>query len=241
MKYKKIFNKILLISIAINMQVYCDNIITFFLKPYPKIHTPKRALRKAKKIARPKKYAKYILRAISNRYYTSGIYSSYMGYLTASDLNGQIIFPRKHKKPNINIVITKHIFPVLMLENTAHHWEISDKSKAKMFNIERKHDVLAKTYFWDAKKVDLPKDNIISKDTIVIIAKPKHVYVPEGITITKKNPQLILPSIYVKKGVNKIKNSLYVFGIKNLFATLKSSYKKAKTHYSQQLKNIYAK
>jgi len=241
MKYKKIVNQVFIVSLLISSKIYCDNIITFFLKPYPQMSDPEKALKKAKKFARPEKYAKYTLRAATNRYFTSGIFSSYMGYLDLSDLNGQIMFPRKHDKPNLNIVITKHIFPVLMLENTVHHWELSDKSKAIMYNIQRKYDVLAKTYFWETKKINIPKDSIISKDTIVIIAKPKYVYIPEGITVTTKNPQLILPDIYVKQGINKVENSLYVFGIKNLFTTLDETYKKSKTKYSEQLKSEYTK
>jgi len=242
MKNKKIFNKIILFSLIIfNSKICCDNIITFFLRPYPQIHDAQKALKKIKKMTRPEKYAKYALEAATNRYFTSGIFGTYMGYLDLSDLNGQIMFPRRHNKPSLNIAITKHIYPVLMLENTVHHWKISDRSKATMYNIERKYDILAKTYFWETKKIEIPQDNIISKDTIVIIAKPKYVYIPEGITITKKSPQFILPDIYVKKGINKIQNTLYIFGIKNLFVTLDEAYKKSKTKYIEQIKSEYTK
>ncbi|MFC1842468.1 hypothetical protein ACFLYU_02305 [Candidatus Dependentiae bacterium] len=239
MKHKKIIVITAILTTSIHTRIGCDQIITFFLKPYPIVNQKAVALKRAKKIGKLGKMPKYSLRAL-NKYFTSGIFSTYEGYLAISDLNGQVIFPRKlamkDKDPKLHIIVTRHIAPILMLENTVHHWEVSNRAFAKIYSIERKKDAATRTYFWDVKEAEIPEDNILSRDTIVIIAKPKYVYIPTGITITTKNPQLILPDIFVKRGIEKLKSSLYVFGLKNFLAVTDSVYKKGKKRYSQQLK-----
>jgi len=235
-----ISKKIILLGILVSTTVHCDQIITFFFKPFPQETDQKKAAqiaeKRAKKIGKLGKLQKYTLRAATKQYPMAGIFSTYDGYLDISDLNGQILFPRKHKPAKVTIVITKHIVPILMLENTVHHWEISKRDKAKMYEIERKLDTAAKTYFWDTKEVDIPADNIISTDALVIIAKPKHVYIPAGITITTKNPQLVLPDIYIKRGIEKLSNTLYVFDLKNLLMPIDFVYKKGKKKYSHMIR-----
>jgi len=239
MKLKK-YNKIILTILLITNNLCGDQIITFFLKPFPKENNTqaaeKIAEKRVKKLGKVKKLPKYTLRAATQSHFTSGVFCTYGGYLAISDLNGQIIFPRKHKAPKITLIITKHIVPIVMLENTVHHWEISAPNKTKIYTIERKLDVAAKTHFWDVKEAEVPKDKIIPTDAIVIVAKPKHIYLPTGITITTKNPQLLLPDVYVKRGIEKLTSTLYIFGLKNLLMLTDSVYKKGKVRYTQKIK-----
>jgi len=237
MKNKKIFKKLLLLILLSTLKINCYQTITLFLESYPTIKDKKIAIKKIKKLSRPSKTSKYILRSFTMPYITSGIYCSYGGNSVITDLNGQATFIRIHKKPSLEIIVTKNIVPILSLENTVHHWELSRKSNVKMYNMERKLDASAKAYFWDVTEKPLPKDNIVPKDSIVIFANPKYVYVPIGITMTTKNPQLVLPKIYIKPGINKVKSTLLLFNTKNLIASTKSLYKKSKKYYAKHLKN----
>jgi len=234
MKYKKTI--ILITAILIQNKLFSEQIMTFFLRPFPAKNKETETIKRIDKIGRVGKMPKYALRSLTKNQFTSGIFCTYDGYLAISDLHGQVTFLRKHKDKKIHILITENIVPIIMLENTVHHWEIAKPDKTKMYEIEKKLDIPAKTYFWEIKQIDIPKDNIISTDTIVIIANPKKVYIPEGITITTQNPQLVLPDIYVKRGIEKLTNTLYMFGIKNLFATTDTVYNKGTAQYSHQIK-----
>lgn len=234
MKYNKII--FLYLLTIINYNIKCDDIITFFLKPFPSSQEESVALKRAAKIGLVEQTPKYELRSLTKNHFTAGIFCTYGGYITASDLNGQVIFPKKHKDPKITIVVTRNITPIIMLENTVHHWEIANRDEAKMYEIERKSDKVTHTYFWDAKQVEIPADNILSIDSIVIIAQPKHVYIPTGITLTTKDPQLLLPDIYVKRNIEKLTNSLHIFNIKNFLAPTENAFKKDKMNYSQHVK-----
>lgn len=233
MKYNKIIFLYLLTIITKNIK--CDEIITFFFKPFP-TNNANIAAKRASKISIPGKLQKYTLKAMTKSHLTAGIFCIYSGYITTSDLNGQVIFPRKHIEPKITIIVTRSITPIIMLENTVHHWEIANRNITKMYEVERKHDAATRAYFWDTKEVKIPADNIISEDSIVIIANPKHVYIAEGIIPTIKDPQLLLPNIYIKNNIEKLSNSLYIFNIKNFLAPTNNIFKKDKMSYSQQIK-----
>ena len=237
MKNKKIRNQILLLALLSAIKTNCYQTITFFMRPYPTITSKEIAICKAKKLNKLSKASKYVFRSFTKPFLASGIFCTYGGNSTITDLNGQATFIRTHKKPLVNIIITKNIVPILSLENTVHHWEISRARDVKMYTIEKKFDTLAKTYFWDTKKAPKLEDNIIPLHAIVIFADPKYIYIPTGITLTTKSPQLVLPDIYVKPGINKVKSALMMFNIKNLVSATNTLYKKEKSNYSKHIKN----
>lgn len=234
MKNKKILFAILISTIFNNS--LGTNLISFFMLPLPTMPNEKKAMKKVRKLTRPGKLAKYTLKSVADSYLVSGIFCTYGGYLTISDLNGQVSFPRRHKDPKVNVIITKHIIPIIMLNNTIHHWELENGIPANSYIVERKQEEEIETFFWDIYSTNLPKDNIIPVKSIVIIADPKYVIVPTGITITKKSDQHILPDIYVKRNINKTANILYTLGINTFFQTTDPKYKKDKTYYRRQLR-----
>jgi len=107
-----------------------------------------------------------------------------------------------------------------------------------MYQAARREDQAIGTHYWEVKEVPLPENRIIDIRTLVVLAKPKYVYVPEGVTVTPKNIQLHLPDIYVKKGIDKTLASLYTFGIKNLFKSMDFIYKKGTKRYSQIMRDV---
>jgi len=235
---KKSFAIASILIVLTNSNLFCDQIITFFFRPYPTptINDKKDMLKKINKLSDPKKLSKYAIKSHFNDYMASGIFSTYDGYLTISDLNGQTILPRRHTAPQVNILVTELIVPIFMTGHTIHHWEIEKGTPAKMYTMTRIQDKETRLYFWDTKKTKIPESQRIDIKTIVILAKPKYIYIPEGATITTKNPQLHLPDVYVKKDINTVETALYTFGIKNFFQSMDYLYKKRKKEYSQAMR-----
>lgn len=215
----------------------CNAIVTFFLKPYPypadiDADNPQEA---ARSLRTPGNMAlQKFKNFIENSHLNVGILSTYSGYLAVSDFNGQIVFPRTQEKPFFHLLITNRLTPVIMLANTIHHWEIEEDIPAALYTIERKEDEETKLLYWTVQAAPLPEDRRISLDTIIIIAKPKYVYVPEGATLTNTNPQFILPNIYIKRGITRLANALYTLNVRHFFGPVKFYRKKEEKRYIQQ-------
>lgn len=228
----KIFFFILIFSLLQKSILRADAIITFFMRPYPKINEKIQQEKMASDLKKPGKIAKYTTHGLLEFPIEAGIFSTYAGYLTTSDVNGQTTFPRKHEQPSLYLLITQKITPIIMMRNTIHHWELEEKTPAAMFKIDKKQDEKTGNYFWDVQHAKLPENNRIPLESITIIAKPKNIFVPTGITLTNDDPQLILPNIYIKKGIMKISNALYILNLRNFFGTVKTEYKKESNRYS---------
>ncbi len=197
-----------------------DPIINLLIRPYPQ---PAIIMEKIKK---PGKIARHTIEGFANYQIPAGIFATYAGFLTISDFDGQIIFPRKHKNPKIQVIITPEITPILMFEKTIHHWQLIPRVPAQMYTFEQKIDQETNTFYWEVKEESLPEDNIIPLSAIIIFAKPRYFYVPPGVTITNESPNLILPSIYAKRGIKITKNALYIFNLSHFFGNVYYRYKK---------------
>ena len=154
-----------------------------------------------------------------------GIYGSYFGYLCSSNTAGQIIFPRKHNDSSFKLVIAEKIEPLFMLENTINTWCIPEKVDYAYYTIERKKDEKTNLYFWDVKKDELPKDRALPLHVITLIAKPKELYVPTGITPTTNPAQIALPTIFVKSSIQLANNALSIVPIRQFFESISRSSK----------------
>ncbi len=214
-----------------NKNIHADQVITFFLKPYSAASNAF-----AKKLQKPGAIARSTLRNFIKTNIAAGIFASYGGFLTLSAGTGQVTFPRKHTPPFVYLVITSRMTPIMMAGNTVHHWELEEGTPAQMYRVERKDEETTKRYYWDIQKVDLPKDNRIPLESILIVAKPKHIYVPTGTTPSNDNPQLVLPDIFVKKGINHVARALYMLNLRHFFGSISSEYKKEATRYTYHLK-----
>lgn len=147
-------------------QCLSDKVITFFAKPYPQIQYNK-SLEEAKEAQKLQKNGKIIRSLIKKRLRTAGspgIIATYGGYLTTSNRFGQVSFPRRHQKPELYIVITKKIIPVLMTGNIIHHWEVAPGSDAEMYHAQKKQDPETELYYWEIAKTPVPKKQSYSTD-----------------------------------------------------------------------------
>lgn len=211
-----------------------EPIISFFIDPYPMITSSESVEFFADKLQHPKTIAKYALRKhVTNEPINAGIFGTYSGYLTATDANGQITFPLLQRKPAINLLITPAINPVIMFGNTLSHWQLAPNAPAIMYRIERKSKKVKKperieAFYWQAKKIDLPKNGRIPVDTVILFEKPSHIYIPllEGIEPTINNPNLLIPNIYIKKHTSKLDTALEALTFREFFSGLSKLYQK---------------
>ena len=216
---------IILACFSFYQKAQADRVISFFIRPFPD------AQKIVRKLKKPGKIARHTVEGLMDYHPTAGIFSTYGGYLQVSDVNGHIVFPRKHEKPQIYLVITPKITPIIMFENTIHHWELVPDAPKQMYTIERKYDRDAELFYLDVQKTDIPENNQLPLTAVVVIPKPKHIFVPTGITITKDNPNLLLPDIFVRKGVNIVTNTVYILNFRHLFGRLYLTYKKEANRY----------
>ena len=196
-------------------------IITFDFKPYPIMPDDSYCHTLTKNLKELGKISQQCVFGILDKHLPTGIFVTYSGYLNVSDAMGDISFPYKQTKPNINILITPKIEPVIMAGNTVSYWILSENSPAIMFRFSIQKDALTNITYWEAKPELLPKDNKIPLDTITILAKPHHIYIPIGITPMRESANIVLPSIYVKKGLNNLSQALYALNLKHLFGPVR--------------------
>lgn len=218
--YKHSFFSILLLLLSTSHVFGAVISVTF--REYPIIQDSYKANKIANKLTQPGKQAKHKMKSYSRKkHLVAGIFGTYAGYLTVSDLFGNLIFPRLHSGSFVYIIVTTKMTPIMMIGNTIHHWELEEGTPAKMYKAELKQDDQIKLFFWDMQEVPLPENKIIpSAQSIVIMARPQDIYVPLGVTPTHESPHLLLPELYVKKSINKLSHALYMLNINLFFGTI---------------------
>ena len=221
-----------IVSSLFYQSVNADPVITFFFQQYPLLSDYGPQI--SQSLQKPGKIAKATVFGLRNEH-IAGIITTYAGFLDTSSLFGQVTFPRKHEKPSITFIIADKIMPVLMVGNTVHHWEIERNIPAAAYRAQRKQDQDSKAYYWDVQAIEIPDNNHIPINAILILAKPKNIYIPQGITLTADSPNLILPNIYIKKGIKQAANALYFLNLKHFFRQLQFLYHKEPSRYSRQL------
>jgi len=214
--YVVVFPLLLLVILKIE----ASPTITFFFRPLHDIEHIN------KKIKKPGKLAKYTARGMVNHAPVSGLLVTYGGYVTSSSYNGEVIFPRKHQKSVITIAVTPEMAPVALFENTILHWKFIQGIPAKMYLCEQKKEDKTGLYHWETQEMSLPIDNVIPLTTLVIIANPKNIIINVGKTPTLETANLVLPDIYVKKGINIIENSSYMLTVRHLFKPIETEEKR---------------
>lgn len=217
-----------------NHSLFAEQLITLFLKPYPDLPIKAASQRLAPKLDKVGKLssnrAKHILPPS-----VSGIFATYGGFLTVSDLNGELSFPRKHTKPFVYLLVTEKISPIIMAGNTIHHWELEEDVPASMYLMEQKWDDRVRIHYWDVTQVPVPENNRVPLESIAIFADPKYVYVPLGLSLFKESPHLILPDIYIKRGINLTATALFILNLTHYFGSILPLYKKQPDRYTRQL------
>jgi hypothetical protein len=206
---------------------YGEQTINFFVQTYPTLIREEAAEELVSNALDPQAAISRILKTNPTSYPFAGLFATYAGYITVSaPFSGQISFPRKQKDPFFYLVITPTITPIIMIGATIHHWELVEGLPVESYIVSRKQDQDTKNYFWAVSKSEIPEKKIVPLSSIVIFAKPENIYVPIGITPTNNNPQLLLPTIYVKDDIDMARNALRTLNFKHFFRSIQHSYKK---------------
>ena len=145
--------------------------ISFFFQPLSDIE------KMSQKLKKPGNLAKHTVNGIVNHVPIAGILVTYSGYITTSDYDGEVVFPRKHQKSIVDIIVTPELTPIALFENTIDHWELIPGIAAVMYSCEQKYNNETGQFYWETKEVSLPADNKIPLASIVVIAKPKNIVI----------------------------------------------------------------
>ncbi|MGE0010099.1 MAG: hypothetical protein AB7F19_06195 [Candidatus Babeliales bacterium] len=226
---------LVLIMLIVATLAKSENIITFFIRPY---HTPPAMSQTdfLDALQNTGRLAELILKRLVEVGHYQGVIASYMGYVTVSDFAGQITFPRLHQPPEVKLVITPMIEPIMMIGATVHHLELLNSLPAEMYTITRKQAPSTKIFYWDVQKTDVPNNKRISLDTIILFAKPDTIKVPLGITETDDSPMLMLPDLYATQELNVTVEALRSLKIRHFFGPVIFNFsKQSDVDYAQQL------
>ncbi len=217
-----------------------DSVITFFIKQ-KKENKKHDKNRNEKFISISLKQPSFINAVSKDRSWldqpgVDGIQASYLGYMTTSDKNGQITFPRAQQSDTIHILVTPEIEPEFMIKPTLINGWLTKHNRPKAFyQISRKKHKKLDTYYFDVKRLEVPED--ISGDTIIIFAHPNHIHVPIGISLNTYSANFILPELQAEK-VDTAKNSLYTLSIKQYFEQINIENKKNVSSIATMVVNL---
>jgi len=206
--------------------IQANRIVGFFFEPYP--GDAVQAEKLSNKLQKPGHVAKCMLQGYACYSQVAGIISTYGGYLAHSDVYGYTSFPKKQANNKLTVVITPIITPVYMLANTIHHFQIEQPNPAASYLMEQKTDKETKLLFWEVTEIPNPKNNFIPIESLVIIANPKDIFIPTGITLAQNAANMLLPNIYVKKGAQTTKHALYMLNLTQLFGPVNKLNQKKK-------------
>ncbi len=228
----KISIKTLFIFLFFCVLLKADNRIVFYLKdaPMQAVRLVQMDIEKEKGIAKinkinkktPGQISRKLLKNEMKKYLMpklSGFIALYGGYIDYSNINGLISFPLRHTEPKLYLVITPKIKLVKVKGETISHLEFEDAktAPAKIYFFEKKEDK-NKQFFWAVSEQKIPQDRRINVLSVVLLTKPKNIYVTTGDFISNDSKHIVLPqNIYAVGIVGNNKVLLDSLNIKRYF------------------------
>lgn len=202
--------------------ILADEVITFFVRPYPYGNAGVGPRAFACNLNQAGKIAEYCLQGGMRTTIVAGIFFSYAGFLDITSINGQVSFPRKEaqRTAQLTFLVTDKITPIPIKNHIISHWELEPGTPAELYTIERKWDKDARLFYWETSQAELPDNRIIPQSTIIMFAKPKHVYVPIGASVAQFEPNLVLPDIFVREAIKSPTNALSLLELRQFFGPI---------------------
>jgi|GEM_PF-800663 len=242
MKSCKLIYLIGLFSVILNSTINTiDNVITLFINHESVVEEKVIDHESMENISNKLQQPEFIFSGSNNKsvispYGCNGIDAIYLGYLTTSNKNGQISFPRKQQSDEIHLLITPKMIPIFMVAPTLlYGWNIDKSVPMAMYRINRKKHKNLDTYYFDVRNIqDIIHDdqtdtktktkyqsiidgsNAIPLNTITLISNPDNINVPQGISLNHYSPNFTLPTLTAKK-TDTTEHSLYTLTIKQYF------------------------
>lgn len=178
------------------------------------------------RIQQPGKLAQHTAEGILDHQIIQGIFATYAGYIEVSNGQGQISFPRKHVEPSIHIIVTPVIIPMMMIGNTVHHWETVPGTPTAHYRYTRVQDRLTTLSSWEIASEEQTDDHVIPVEAIVILTNPSDIFIPTGSFPTNDTESLLLPDIFVKRGIKVTDHALYFLTVAQFFRPIGSRMQK---------------
>ena len=236
---KQILKKIIYLCLtASNFYSYSiDSIVTIFVQKYPYLSKSEiakltnksgdsQASKYSNALRQPDFLYKDVIKSYRHKHDLPGIMCMYAGNIALSTPDGQISFPRLQQTSDMHILITEKIIPAYMIAPaTVHNWMVDPTHPTEMYLMKLELDKKTNLSYYQTTKVDLPKDNNLPLNTLIFIADPQTMYVPLGATITDTSPNIVLPTIYVKKDFCFVKNTLFTLATNQYFRDTNPSVK----------------
>lgn len=200
------------------------NIIAFF--KYEKPHIDLEAEMLQVKIDKPGKIARWGLKQLLTiPLSTLGIIGAYAGYCTVTNSIGQLIFPRKHAKDEITVVITQKIKPVIVRGQTVRNFIVTPGAAAKWYTFTRESNEKVPSAFWRVKSIDAQESARIPAEALIIFANPEDILIPHSPIATISGTTLLLPTLNVTKQYRVEPNALQFLKVSKYFSTVKLSHR----------------
>lgn len=162
---------------------------------------------------------KYLEKAAMSDYYTarqmlksrlnaitppvSGFLGLYNGYMQFSSHYGILNFPLRHAPAQkVAVLVTPKIEPIMEKRNTVMGIKVPDSvADYELFEFEKKSDK-NEQLFWTVKPKKLGKKRTVTKETVILLTKPKNIYIQKGEFLSSNSKHIILPSSIFAVGIN---------------------------------------
>ena len=167
-----------------------------------------------------------------NKFTERGVVATYQGYVTFSDHNGQLLFPRKHTSDEMYYVITRSVRPVISHGETVQHWTIENPKTTRMYYLKRHHNEEQDVTYWNVTELDVEKGQKIPESATIIFSQPEHIIVPTGMFATINGGNLLLPDMYIKKSIPIGPNVLAFLRVNKYFAPVTYAYAYTNDRYA---------
>ena len=224
--------KAALFCLFFSVLLKADNRIVFYLKdaPMQAVSLVRMDLEKERGLAKIDKISKKTPSQISRKFVKGemkkhlmpklgGFVALYGGYIDYSNIDGLISFPLRHVEPKLYLAITPKIKLVKVKGETVSHLEFEDSKRTpmKIYLFEKKEDE-NKVFFWKVSEQEIPQDRRINDLSVILLTKPKNIYVATGDFISNDSKHIILPqNIYVTGVIGNNKILLDLLNIKRYF------------------------
>jgi hypothetical protein len=161
---------------------------------------------------------------------------TYGGFVDVSDFDGLVSFPRKQAGRSIYLLITPEVTPISMFHNTLSHWELIRSMPSRFYKIEQIQNEQTKKNSWETTEVELPSDNIIPLDTVILFMDPQYARPLSKEQESLKSENLLIPPIELDRGVDDEKNAIVFLKIRHFFSSTSPAFNKQASRYEISLK-----
>lgn len=210
-------------------------VITFFLKPMAENSPTADSSTTKNPIGTA---IKSIVNKIFNKHPQTGIYATYNGNVTVSDINGQITFLRKAVEPKLHLLITEEIEPLLtnpLQKNIIEGFVIEPTINHKFYLLERQENRSTNEYEWIVKEEPISKNKKIPYNTIILFVNPDDVAISTISKTVKMNGNLLLPDVYIKPNSDLQLTVLSFLKIRQYFSRVKKKYEFKPELYQERI------